>query len=67
MKITFFLRDKDYELIIESIGNEYVPPIGAEVWFSDYDNNDDLRGFVDEYTYDICNDNLIITCLENQK
>ena len=67
MKITFFLRDKDYELIIELTGNEYIPPIGTEVWFDDYDNNDNLRGFVDEYTYDICNDNLIITCLDYQK
>lgn len=47
MKITFFLRDKDYELIIELTGNEYIPPIGTEVWFDNYDNND----------------NLIVTCL----
>jgi hypothetical protein len=66
MKITFFLRDKNYELITESTGNEYIPPIGTEVWFDD-DNNDNLRGFVDEYTYDIHNDNLIITCLDYEK
>lgn len=65
MKITFFLRDKDYKLIIESIGNEYIPPIGTEVWFKDKDDN--LGGYVDEYTYYIHNDNLVITCLDYTK